>query len=112
MKVVIDPAIEKRPEYLDGVQKANDYLRSLLGDLQDTVEVNWSLPPDQPGSTLLELRSLDDAPGKAEAIIPFELLQSYDRRIYRVGDVMSRLLKQRTKHRLRELREMAADLKD
>jgi len=112
MKVVIDRGIENNPEYLDVVQKANDYLASRLGDWGNTVEADWSLPVDHPETTTLRLRSVNDVPGEATSTIPMELLRSPDRRMLRVGGVLSSLLGQRTKYRLKELRQMVAELKD
>lgn len=109
MKVVIDPAIEKNPDFLEAVKQANLVLSRWLGDVNETVEANWMLSQGGRDAAIVRLRSLNDAPGEATLTIPMEVLRSPDRRDYRIAEVMSDMLDQRTTYRLRKVKRMLAE---
>ena len=75
MKVVIDNAIEKNPELLERVQRANAYLEPQLGRFQNDVEAQWTSPQDRTDYLSLKLRFMDEFPVEASDSFSADLLR-------------------------------------
>jgi hypothetical protein len=110
MKVTIDNAIERNPELLERVHRANAYLEPQLGRFKNDVEAEWTTPPDKRDYLSLKLRFTDEFPVEASDSFSADVLRPDRYAAPWLRPVINKLLGHRADAELSVVRQMLAEL--
>lgn len=109
MKVTIDPAIEKDPDLLDGVNAVNRYLERRL-DLIPEAAVAWTFDRDHPNAVTMRMYSEDDSPGEATVTVPRDRLRLDRYSSWPIGDALDSWATQRVRFYIRKVQHSLAEV--
>ena len=109
MQVVIDKAIERNPELLERVQRANAYLEPRLGRFKNDVETLWTTPPIPSGQLTLRMRFTDEFPVESSDSFSADILRPDRYAVPWLSGVVNKLFGRRADAELTRLRQMLAD---
>jgi hypothetical protein len=112
MNVVIDKSIEKHPDRLDDVRRANSYLESQLGPFKNEVEARWSTPADRLDDVSLTLRFTDNLPGEASDSFSAKVLNPDRMSALWLRSVVNVLFGRRAEVHLSQVRHMLDQLEN